>query len=376
MSESPEAKRQRLALADEHRSTAAAAAAPTPPHVPSSDSSVVVAITDNDSPSVEKIEQALCCIGIGDAEKSNKDEILGALEKLNTWAHSEDREDFFNTFVALDGIYRLLTFLNHPNNMDDKEYVVLVCDIMCPCDEQDRLIISDDGARKMAKQLVELNGIQTILLANKKYTDGNDIDKLRAVKSIWGLLWDVVEFASDVLDKEQALAVVDAALDTIHLLKDANNDAHSIWRRIFGTLEYVMDSGKVDESEVLEKDIIQKCLQALKTAEGNWNYDRDSWNAAYNLFSVCEKKHKGILSNNAHFGLFVSFCIELINRDPGDSSKVFKLLGKATEAAGKSVTINTTGIVAEMGKLLPSANDDVPQDVKDNANKLLKKLYN
>ena len=181
-----------------------------------------------------KRELALC--RIDDMEKSSKDEILCALEKLNTLAHSEYREDFFDTFMALGGIYRLLTFLTNPNNMDDKEYVALVYNVMCPFDENDFRIISDDGARKMAKQLVELNGIQTILLANKKYTDGNDIDILRAVKSIWGLLLEVVEFASDILDKEQALAVVDAALDTIPLLKDVNNDAHRILESMFATL--------------------------------------------------------------------------------------------------------------------------------------------
>lgn len=136
------------------------------------------------------------------------------------------------------------------------------------------------------------------------------------------------------------------------------------------------DFVKVDESDVLEKHMIQKCLQALKTPEGNLNYESDSWNWAFSFLNLCKDKHKRILSNNAHFGLFVSFCITIIKRDPGESPKVFELLGKATKAAGKSITINTTGIVAEIGKLLPSANDDVPQDVKDNANKLLKNLYN
>ena len=56
------------------------------------------------------------------------------------------------------------------------------------------------------------------------------------MKSIWGLLLEVVEFASDILDKEQALAVVDAALDTIPLLKDVNNDAHRILESMFATL--------------------------------------------------------------------------------------------------------------------------------------------
>jgi len=371
MSESPEAKRKRFALPDEHRSTAAAAAArtpPTPPSVPPSDSSVAVAITD-DSPSVDKIEQALCRISIGD-----KDQIIGALEKLNTWAHSEDSEDFFDRFMALGGIYRLLTFLNNPNIMGDKEYVVLVCDVMCPCDEHGHLTISDDKIKKLAKQLIELNGIETILLANKKITGGNDIDELRAVKSIWGLLLDVVDFTPDIVDKEQELAVVDAALDTIHLLKDANNDTHRILLYIFGALHNTMISGKVDESEVIEKDIIRKCLQALKTPEGNWNFDIYSWNAAYIFFGVAEKKHKGILSNNAHFNLFVSFCIELINRDPDNSSGVFELLCKSTNAAGKSLTIKSTSIVAEMGKFLPSTNNDVSQDVKDSAQAFLKNL--
>ena len=371
MSESsPETKRQRLALPDGHRYTAPLPLPPPPPPppVPPSDS-ILISITDDDSPSVDKIEQALCRISIGD-----KDQIIGALEKLNTWAHSEDSEDFFDRFMALGGIYRLLTFLNNPNIMGDKEYVVLVCDVMCPCDEHGHLTISDDKIKKLAKQLIELNGIETILLANKKITGGNDIDELRAVKSIWGLLLDVVDFTPDIVDKEQELAVVDAALDTIHLLKDANNDTHRILLYIFGALHNTMISGKVDESEVIEKDIIRKCLQALKTPEGNWNFDIYSWNAAYIFFGVAEKKHKGILSNNAHFNLFVSFCIELINRDPDNSSGVFELLCKSTNAAGKSLTIKSTSIVAEMGKFLPSTNNDVSQDVKDSAQAFLKNL--
>ena len=88
------------------------------------------------------------------------------------------------------------------------------------------------------------------------------------------------------------------------------------------------------------------------------------------------KKVQGNPLKHCSFWSLVSFCIELINRDPDDSSFVFKLLGTVTEAAGKSVTINMTGIVAEMGKLLPSTNDDVPQDVKDRAKELLKNLFN
>ena len=133
MSESREPKRQRLVLPDERRNSVAAASVASVASVaslPPSDDSSAVSITD-DSPSVEKIEQTLC--RIGDKEKNSEDEVLGALGKLKNWTRSEDQKDrcdFFNKFIALGGIYRLLTFLNNPDNIhmnDNKEYVVLLC---------------------------------------------------------------------------------------------------------------------------------------------------------------------------------------------------------------------------------------------------------
>jgi len=178
------------------------------------------------------------------------------------------------------------------------------------------------------------------------------------------------------LDKEQLLAVVNAALDTIPLLKNANIDGNSTLRYLFCTLKYVMRSGKFDENKVIERDTINKCLQALKSPKGNWNYERRIWDAAFDFFRECEDKHNGILSYNGHFKRFVSWSIEFIKRNPHRSHFIFTLLGDATDAADNTVAMETTDIISEMGTLVASANDELPQDVKDRAKKLLKNLLN
>ena len=134
-----------------------------------------------------------------------------------------------------------------------------------------------------------------------------------AVEAIWRLLCSIFKFYNpsyaDTLDKEQLLAVVNAALDTIPLLKNANIDGNSTLRYLFCTLKYVMRSGKFDENKVIERDTINKCLQALKSPKGNWNYERRIWDAAFEFFRECEDKHNGILSNNAHLNSSFRFVL-------------------------------------------------------------------
>ena len=376
MSESPEPKRQRLVLPDEHRSTAdvAAAAAATVASLPPSENNSAVSITD-DSPSFKNIEHAMH--RIGDKEKSSKDEILEALGKLKTWARSEDKEEFSDKFIALGGICRLLMFLNNPENinMNEKEYVVLVCDILNPFNERD--CMTYDSARKIAKQFVELDGVQIILRVNQKYIVEGDIDELDAVKAIWIMLYGIFYFDdpsnAPTFDKEQVLAVVDAALDTIPLLKNANIENPTL-RYLFRSLKYVMRSGKFDKNEVIERDTITKCLQALKSPDGNWDYEIYTWYTVIDFCGECEDKHNGILSNDAHFKLFVSWCIESIKRYPDQSPITFGLLGEATDAADKTVATETTDIVSELGTIF--IDDNLLQHVKDEASEFLKNLFN
>jgi len=139
---------------------------------------------------------------------------------------------------------------------------------------------------------------------------------------------------------------------------------------LFFSLELLMASGNIDENEIIERDTINKCMQALKTPNGNWNYEPNTWDEVSYFFRNWEDKHNGILSNNAHFKLFVSWCIEDIKRAPDQASSSFELLGKAT----KTVAMETTDIASELGELVASTNDDLPQQVKDEAKEFLKNL--
>ena len=191
---------------------------------PESASSINLVFTYNTPPTSDNIEFALHTIG--DTKNTNtKHEILQALKDLNRWAKSSNHL-FYNEFLELAGISRVLKFLMMPSNMSDMEYVFFACSIIIwftrsrgPND------LDIDIAQVMGKKFIERGGIHTMLLANEEYSGGNDRNELRAVYSIWAVLNNVIYHSTefDYIDKDKQHNLFDDALATLRLVNGTDD---------------------------------------------------------------------------------------------------------------------------------------------------------
>jgi hypothetical protein len=90
-------------------------------------------LTKDTPPTSDNIESALQ--KIGDTKKCSNNEIQQALKDLNRWVNpkSNNRRGFYNEFLELAGISRVLKFLMVPSNMSDMDYVHLVGMLIARC---------------------------------------------------------------------------------------------------------------------------------------------------------------------------------------------------------------------------------------------------
>lgn len=149
---------------------------------PESASSINLVFTCNTPPTSDNIEFALHTIG--DTKNTNtKHEILQSLQDLNRWAKNSNHI-FYNEFLELAGISRVLKFLMMPSNISDTKHVFSACTIIINCTRGPNSDLDIDIAQVMRKKFIERGGIHTMLLANEEYSGGNDRNELRAVYSI------------------------------------------------------------------------------------------------------------------------------------------------------------------------------------------------
>jgi hypothetical protein len=389
----PEAKRPRLSINRSDSGSHSNSAASSHPHPvvsvsPDTASSsqlppVNLVFTDDTPPTSDNIESALH--KIGDTKNHyTKHEILQALKDLERWANDDnDRRVFCTEFLELGGTSRILKFLMVPTNISDMEYVsIFSCIIMgftYPGQNGENI----DIALVMAKKFVERGGVHTMLLANEKYTGGNDDKKLRAVSSIWAVLENIGyhRVAFDELEKDKRLNLFDDALATLRLLNGANNETYVplIKRQILNFLaNLIHHDSKLVAGDYKGRGVFQTCIDAMKDTNRQWDFNENVWSTASKFFVHCFVQKLFSTENNDELKLVLSFYVEFIKKAPNKALKenAFGFLHNAVDVIGKEEMAKTPGLMSTLGVILdPSTNDTIEKDTKHMAKSLAKLLF-
>merc|ERR1712183_196291 len=110
-----------------------------------------------------------------------------------------------------------------------------------------------------------------------------------AVQSVWGVLRNITckpEVMKNIIRKEQAIDLLDTGLNVVVEMKAVDGrEAGSGLEDAFITMSNVVSNGYVDKSQLYEKDVIPKCMQAFRK-------DRSELvtNKAINFFNWCHNK--------------------------------------------------------------------------------------
>lgn len=217
----------------------------------------------------------------GEGATLARTDALQALDTMKKWASDSESYNAFSVyFQRYAGPARMLDFLKE--NMEDAKLVELICSFFNDCMYTDNDAAEDREAIVMEfrKLFVDVDGIETFLLANiEHFTNDTDLGVM-AAQNIWSCLSNVTSLYPDTNDgsiareKEQTTLVTEAGYDWLEKLgstSDISLSRMNLLDSILGTLSFQMDKSILKNSHVKTKKIVPTALKAVLLTIGKWN---------------------------------------------------------------------------------------------------------
>ena len=351
---------------------------------PESVSSINLVFTYKTPPTSDNIEFALHTIG---DTKNTKHETIQALKALNGWARNNNHI-FYNEFLELAGISRVLKFLMMPVNICVMRYVFSACTIIiwCTCGPND---LDIDTGQVMGRKFIERGGIHTMLLANEEYSGGNDRNVLGAVYSIWAVLNNVIYHSTefDYIDKDKQHNLFDDALATLRLVNgtDDKTRVHGIIQiplikgLLMNTLMRLLVSpnSKLVADDFEGRDVFQLCINTMKDSNRQWAFEEIFWKSASYFFFYCFRGQLFSTKNNNDLKLVIPFYVEYIEKAPNEAFKTnaFDFLLEASDVIGREEVAKMPGLMITLGTILDrSSSNNIEAATEDMTKTLVKYL--
>ncbi|OEU21040.1 hypothetical protein FRACYDRAFT_234668 [Fragilariopsis cylindrus CCMP1102] len=351
-------------------------------------SSINLVFTCDTPPTSDNIEFALHTIG--DTKNTNtKHDILQALQDLNRWARNNNHL-FFNEFLELAGISRVLKFLMIPSNMSDMKYVFSACTIIINCTRGPNSDLDIDIAQVMGRKFIERGGIHTMLLANEEYSGGNDRNELSAVHSIWAVLNNVINYNAelDYIDKDKQHNLFDDAIATLRLVNDTDDKIRvhgmiQIPHKIKSLLLLVLmrllvgSNSKLVADDLEGRDVFQIFINTMKDSNRQWEFEEEIWKITSYFFFSCFRRQLFPTKNNNDLKLAISFYVEYIEKAPNEAfkSKAFDFLLEVSDVIGREEITKMPGLMITLGTILDrSSSNNIEAATEDMTKTLVKYL--
>lgn len=299
---------------------------------------------------------------------------LRALKTMDEWASDDESYVAFSVyFQRYGGPARVLDFLKE--NMVDAELVELVCAFIAICSSDNVAENCLGMANANRKLFVDLEGIQTFLLANDEHFATNTDSSLKAAASIWWCLWNTTW-------EEQATLVVDAACVWLEKLSTLSftTTSHGIdlLDSLLGALSSQMTKSFLKSRDIKTRKIILKALKAVLPTIGKWK--KPAWKQpALNpggicaFFSECSKK-KDLLTHS-QFQDLLPIYVEALEEYPLETNVytwTISFFENASSVVDKQV-MKRSGVCVALSQF---DNSDATEDHwKERARKLVMKLF-
>jgi hypothetical protein len=369
---------------------------PTPEHVPSATGSenavaIVAAAAaaattvsadddDDELPSTTfKLAEVLCNIV---SDRYSRDEKLRTLKKLIKWAYTEDG-DFLKLFHACGGVLSVSNFLIKTMNDGNcvgavrMECINKAASVIKNTTYSGKNNVNADIAAKIATSLMECDGVNTLINASEEYNDGDDVPQLNALDSVWCALrnitcrWDVIE---DVINKDQAIALVDTGIDIISHLKSVDDpNALSTLEHVFITICNIVLYKYVTKKYFQDNDILSKCLEVFKKDDVWTCQDEELLRSATIFFNYCCIKN--LFGYSSDYEMLLPLLVMCLKEYPSNSrirNAAIEMLDDACSTIDDMKIIERSGAVEVLGALLKS--EDIIEDAKKTVRTLTHKI--
>lgn len=307
---------------------------------------------------------------------------LRELDTMKKWASSNDITyvAFIKYFQRYGGPARMLDFLK--GNMADTELVGLICRFYSSCmsvstNGNTRNVVTVDEFRK---QFVDLDGIQTLLLANDEHFATNTDSSLLAANTIWWCLERVTLWCAYnkdgiiAMEKFQSTLVTDAACDWLEKLSTIDVTTaprETLLDVLLGTLGSQMAASTLKSGDMKTKKIIPTALEAVLRSIGKWKRPLIPEGIFY-FFSWCSKMTN--LLTHSQFQELLPWYIYALTEYPLEqtvSTWTISFLEDASSFINKQVMKKSGVCVA----LIQFDISDAPEDMwKARARKIVREL--
>jgi hypothetical protein len=263
-------------------------------------------------PTALAVSKQLCLLDLaGGGTTMARDDAVRALEALSNWAIDTDDSAFLKHFQIYAGTPRVLDFLK--KNMGDLNLVESVCYLLAWCLSSGNTTDQKAVATQIRQSLVDLQGIQTLLLANDECSATNT----EAAIQIWTCLKTVTSQSPNITainpeEKEQAILVTDAACDWLTKISTTHTAflTTSFLFLLLGTLSTQLEVSLLEPQDIQRRAVVPAALKCLLHVEGSWKHDESCANTVVSFFCEC-----GVLTGSQYQDL-IPFYIKILKSFP------------------------------------------------------------
>lgn len=351
---------------------------------PSSESPVAAVVSAaTDLPTGAAVAKQLCHFDLArDGATLARGEALLALAALTKWARNKEQcLSFFMYFQRYGGHGRMLDFLKE--NMADTELVKRICTLFACCMYWDDKSTENHlaAANKHRRQFVDLDGIQTLLLANDEHFAITTISDVNAAVEIWMCLTNVTSLYPNndagfiATEKEQTTIVGLAICDWLEKLS-ASNFAFQVMAPLLSnlcaTLDFQLTKSILKSNHFKTRNIIPTALKAVLPTIGKWKGPTLKPETICSFFYRCSKT-KDLLTAS-QFQELLPLYVEALTEYPDDcriSSWTIPFLENASTVVDKQV-MKKSGICVALFQF--DVSEVADDSWKKRARKLIREL--
>ncbi|KAL3917016.1 MAG: hypothetical protein SGARI_007818 [Bacillariaceae sp.] len=313
-----------------------------------------------------------------------KRDSLPALRRLILWTGKKDAspkemEGFFKAFVTLGAIPRVLDFLKL--HMSDNLSVILAVKVIALCPTHAlRITSTEEYCVKQAVQIVEYNGIETLIAVSRNWVTEDENPLFQVYKSLHTLV--KIEESRALMGRDQQMKILDAAMTCLGNLKEENIKAETVVFKIMKTLEkLVLDGSFLSHhvNDLRESGFVSLLVGSMKRKteldKSFWIGDEQCFGTAFNIIFRCTMHVKKSIITGSDLEGFIPFCIHALKTFP-DSDQVrgqsMRLLNYSVKSTNKKKM--EASVLEAIADLLKT--DRITAEAKDEARKIVATMYN
>jgi hypothetical protein len=327
----------------------------------------------NGPPTTAAVSKQLFLLDLaGSGPTLARDDAVQALETLSNWACDFDDSAFLEHFQRYAGTARVLDFLKQ--NMGDVNLVDCVCLLLARCLSPDGSTDRKDAASEISRSLVDVRGIETLVLANDQCSEKISESGLEHAMTVWTCLLNVTRLFEDITsnpkEKEQAILLAEAACDWLTKISTTHK-VFFTWAflgKLLGTLAEVF----LEIKDMQGRAIVPTALKCLLDVKGSWEHDQLAACNVGEFFGQCSEH--SVLTSSQYQDL-VPFYINSLKYFPLHSditSCAVDFLKQASSSVDKSF-LRYAGVGVALAHFdISGAPDD---EWMQSARELIRKLY-